>query len=122
MIRGLGGSETIAKALEADDAAAIADPAARGFRAFAEQTGSDLRALAACMRGSRQKVSEEALARIACPVLVVAGDADEIAGPVEPLVAAIPNARGLALPGRDHMKAVGDRLFKQETVAFLGED
>ncbi|HUE47468.1 MAG TPA: alpha/beta hydrolase [Aestuariivirgaceae bacterium] len=122
MIRGLGGSETIAKALEADNAATIADPAARGFRAFAEQTNSDLRALAACMRGSRQKVSEKALAGIACPVLVVAGDADEIAGPVEPLVAAIPNARGLPLPGRDHMKAVGDRLFKQETVAFLGED
>jgi pimeloyl-ACP methyl ester carboxylesterase len=122
MIRGLGGSETIAKALEADDAATIANPAARGFRAFAEQTGSDLRALAACMRGSRQAVPEEALARIACPVLVVAGDADEIAGPVEPLVAAIPNARGLPLPGRDHMKAVGDRLFKQEVVTFLGED
>jgi pimeloyl-ACP methyl ester carboxylesterase len=123
MIRGLGGSETIARALEADDPATIADPAARGFRAFAEQTSSDLRALAACMRGgSRQAISREAIAGIACPVLVVAGDADEIAGPVAPLVAAIPNARGLALPGRDHMKAVGDRFFKQETVAFLGED
>jgi pimeloyl-ACP methyl ester carboxylesterase len=121
MIRGLGGSETIARGLEADDATAITDPAARGFRAFAEQTNSDLRALAACMRGSRQAVSEEELAGIACPVLVVAGDADEIAGPVEPLVAAIAHARGLPLPGRDHMKAVGDRLFKQETVAFLGE-
>jgi pimeloyl-ACP methyl ester carboxylesterase len=122
MIRGLGGSETIAKALEADDAATITDPAARGFRAFAEQTDSDLRALAACMRGSRQAVSKQSLARIACPVLVVAGEADEIAGPVEPLVAAIPDARGLPLPGRDHMKAVGDRLFKQKVVAFLGEN
>ena len=122
MIRGLGGSETIARGLEADDPATITDPAARGFRAFAEQTRSDLRALAACMRGSRQAVSEEKLARIACPVLVVAGDADEIAGPIAPLVAAIPDARGLSLPGRDHMKAVGDRLFKQETVAFRGED
>jgi pimeloyl-ACP methyl ester carboxylesterase len=121
MIRGLGGSETIAQGFEADDPGAITDPAARAFRAFAEQTNSDLRALAACMRGSRQAVSEEALAGIACPVLVVAGDADEIAGPVEPLVAAIPNARGLSLPGRDHMKAVGDRRFMQEVVAFLGE-
>jgi pimeloyl-ACP methyl ester carboxylesterase len=42
MIRGLAGSETIARALEADDPAAITDPAARGFRAFAEQTNSDL--------------------------------------------------------------------------------
>jgi hypothetical protein len=53
-------------------------------------------------------------------VLVVAGEADEISGPVEPLVAAIPGARGLTLPGRDHMKAMGDRRFKQEVVAFLG--
>lgn len=121
MIRGLAGSETIARALEADDATAITDPSARGFRGFAEQTNSDLQALAACMRGTRQAVSEKALAGIACPVLVVAGDADEIAGPVEPLVAAIPDARGLSLSGRDHMKAVGDRLFKQEVVAFLGE-
>jgi pimeloyl-ACP methyl ester carboxylesterase len=121
MIRGLDGSETIARGFEMENPEDITDPAARAFRAFAEQTGSDLRALAACMRGSRQAVSEEALAGIACPVLVVAGEADEIAGPVEPLVAAIPDARGLPLPGRDHMKAVGDRLFKQEVVAFLGE-
>ena len=121
MIAGLDGAEMIARGLEADAAGTVTDPSARGFRAFAEQTGSDLKALAACMRGQRQAVPAEALARIACPVLVVAGADDEIAGPVEPLVAAIPNARGLSLPGRDHMKAVGDRRFKQEVVAFLGE-
>ena len=121
MIRGLGGSETIAAGLKAEDPASVSDPTARRFRAFAEQTGSDLKALAACMRGSRQSIEPEALARIACPVLVVAGETDEIAGPVEPLVEAIPDARGLTLPGRDHMKAVGDRRFKQEVVAFLGQ-
>jgi pimeloyl-ACP methyl ester carboxylesterase len=73
------------------------------------------------MRGQRQTISTDELGRIACPVLVVAGETDEIAGPVEPLVAAIPGARGLTLPGRDHMKAVGDRRFKQEVVSFLAE-
>lgn len=121
MIRGLDGAEMIAQALEAESPESITDPTARAFRAFAEQTKSDLAALAACMRGQRQSIPPEALARIACPVLVVAGSDDTIAGPVEPLVAAVPHARGLTLPGRDHMKAVGDRRFKQEVVAFLGE-
>jgi pimeloyl-ACP methyl ester carboxylesterase len=122
MIRGLSGAETIAAGFEADDPATISDPTARAFRTFAEQTSSDLKALAACIRGSRQSVSPAALARISCPVLVVAGEADEIAGPVDPLVAAIGDARGLTLPGRDHMKAVGDRRFKQEVLAFLEEE
>jgi hypothetical protein len=52
-------------------------------------------------------------------VLVVAGSEDATAGPVEPLVKAIPNARGIVLPGRDHMKAVGDRMFKDEVIKFL---
>jgi pimeloyl-ACP methyl ester carboxylesterase len=121
MIHGLEGAETIARGFEAESPDTITDPTARAFRAFAEQTNSDLKALAACMRGQRQSIAPEALARIGCPVLVVAGADDTIAGPVEPLVAAITDARGLTLPGRDHMKAVGDRRFKQEVVSFLGE-
>jgi pimeloyl-ACP methyl ester carboxylesterase len=121
MIHGVGGAEAIAKGFEAPSIEAISDPTARAFRAFAEQTKSDLKALAACMRTARQSISLDALARIRCPVLVVAGDADDIAGPVEPLVAAIAQARGVSLPGRDHMKAVGDRRFKHEVVSFLGE-
>ena len=53
------------------------------------------------------------------PALVVAGSLDETAGPVEPLVKTIPGARGLVIPGRDHMKTVGDRRFKEAVVAFL---
>jgi pimeloyl-ACP methyl ester carboxylesterase len=121
MIHGVAGAETIAKGFEEESLETVTDPTARAFRAFAEQTGSDLKALAACMRAARQSIPAEVLARIRCPVLVVAGESDEIAGPVEPLVAAIPQARGLTLPGRDHMRAVGDRLFKREVVAFLGE-
>jgi pimeloyl-ACP methyl ester carboxylesterase len=119
MIRGIGDTEPIARALEADSLAAVADETARAFRSFAEQTGSDLKALAACMRSSRQTISEEDLHRIKVPVLVVAGSEDMTAGPVEPLVAAIPQAKGIVLPGRNHMNAVGDRLHKDSVVAFL---
>ena len=54
LINGVGDPERIARGLEAPSLADVADPGARQFRSFAEQTRSDLRALAACMRGSRQ--------------------------------------------------------------------
>lgn len=119
MITGTSSGDAIAAALEARSAADVADPKSRAFRLFAEQTRSDLKALAACMRSARPRISAEEFASIGCPVLVVAGDKDEIAGDITNLVAAIPGARGLALPGRNHMNAVGDRGFKQAVVEFL---
>ncbi len=53
LIRGVSGGPEIAAAMEAESAASVADPGARGFRVFAEQTKSDLAALAACIRVSR---------------------------------------------------------------------
>lgn len=119
MIRGVGGAEPIAAALEAASADSIADPSAKVFRVFAEQTKGDLRALAACMRSGRQKITPAELAQIQVPVLVVAGDMDDIAGKVDPLVAAIPGARGVTLARRNHMNAVGDRQHKEEVINFL---
>jgi pimeloyl-ACP methyl ester carboxylesterase len=119
MITGVGGAEAIAQALEAPGVEDVADTDAKGFRLFAEQTRSDLKALAACIRSSREKISAQDLARIAIPVLVVAGENDDVAGDVDTLVRAIPGARGLSLPGRNHMNAVGDRTFKQAVLAFL---
>lgn len=119
MITGVGGAEAIARALEAPDAASVTDAGARAFRFFAEQTRSDLRALAACIRSSRERISAVELGGISVPVLVVAGEKDEIAGDVETLVSAIPGARGVVLPNRNHMNAVGDRGYKEAVVAFL---
>jgi pimeloyl-ACP methyl ester carboxylesterase len=119
LVEGVGGHEDIARALEADEPPADASPKARSYRAFADQTKSDGKALAACMRGIRQPVRPDALAEIACPVLVVAGELDEVAGPVDDLVAMIPGARGVVLPRRNHMNAVGDRGYKQAVLAFL---
>ena len=119
MITGVGGAEAIARALEAPSRADVMDPGARAFRIFAEQTKSDLKALAACIRSSREKITVEELARITVPVLVVAGEKDDVAGDVETLVKAIPGAEGITLPGRNHMNAVGDRGYKDAVLAFL---
>jgi pimeloyl-ACP methyl ester carboxylesterase len=119
LIKGFGGSEPIAKALEAASVDSISDPAARAFRVFAEQTRSDLKALAACMRSERQKITTAELSQIRVPVLIVAGEADDIAGRVQPLVDAIPGAQGVVLPRRNHMNAVGDRQHKEAVVKFF---
>jgi pimeloyl-ACP methyl ester carboxylesterase len=119
MFTGVGKSDLIADALEANSRDEVSDPTGQAFRIFAEQTKGDLRALAACMRAGRPAISREMAAEIECPVLVVAGDADDVAGPVAPLVDAIANAQGVVLAGKDHMKAVGDLTFKRKTVEFL---
>jgi len=122
LVGGVGLSpNVIADALEAPSLAAVTDPTGRQFRAFAEQTRSDLRALAACLRGSRQPLEAAALAAMKPPVLVAAGGRDDIAGSPEALAALIPGARALTIPGRDHMLAVGDKAFKAGVLQFLAE-
>lgn len=111
--------QTIAAALEAPSRDDVVDPAAHVFRTFAEQTHSDLRALAACIRGSRQTLSRQEVGRIAVPLLVAAGSKDRIAGSPEELAALIPGAQVLVIPDRDHMLAVGDRVFKTGVLDFL---
>jgi pimeloyl-ACP methyl ester carboxylesterase len=119
LVEGAGLPQTIAEALEAPTRADVSDSAGRTFRAFAEQTHSDLRALAACIRGSRQALTRNEVGRISAPVLVAAGSNDRIAGSPEQLAALIPGAEALVIPGRDHMLAVGDRAFKAGVLAFL---
>ena len=121
LIDGVGLPEQIADALEAPSLADVTDPQGRVFRAFAEQTRSDRRALAACIRGSRQTLAREQAARIEVPVLIAVGTKDVIAGSAHELAALMPRARALPIPNRDHMLAVGDRAFKKSVLKFLGE-
>ena len=120
MITGVGGGPEIAKALEAASLLDVTDVEARVFRVFAEQTRGDLKALAACIKSSRVKITAEMLATIKVPVLVVVGEKDEVAGEIGPLLAAIPGATGVTLPRRNHMNAVGDRQYKEAVLTFLG--
>ena len=119
MVRPMAGTGPIAAALEAPDMADVTNATARTFRAFAEATGSDLKALGACIRSARDPITPADIARIACPVLVAVGDSDPIGGSAEGLARLIPGAKALVIEGRDHMKAVGDRSFKDGVTAFL---
>jgi pimeloyl-ACP methyl ester carboxylesterase len=119
LVRGMVASGPLAKALEVPNIADVTNDTARSFRAFAEKTESDLKALAACMRGPREKIDAERLAAIHVPILVAVGSDDVIAGSGAELAALIPGARLLTIEGRDHMKAVGDPRFKQGVLDFL---
>lgn len=121
LVAGVGLPVGIADALEAPSLSWLTDPTQRMFRAFAEQTGGDLAALAACIRGSRQTMSAEEVGRISAPVLVSVGTNDPIAGSAAGLVALMRDARALDIPGRDHNLAVGDRTHKDGVLAFLAE-
>ena len=57
LVRDAGLPEAIAEALEAPSLESLADPTQRLFRAFADQTKSDRAALAACVRGSRRRLT-----------------------------------------------------------------
>lgn len=119
MVRGMAGTGPIAAALEAPSIDDVTNPTARTFRAFAEQTGSDLKSLAACIRSSRDPISAEDVGRIANPVLVVVGSTDVVGGSATALADLMPNARAVVLDDKDHMKAVGDRTYKDEVLSFL---
>jgi pimeloyl-ACP methyl ester carboxylesterase len=109
----------VARSLELPSIDDVTDPQGKAFRLFAEQTQSDLRALAACLRGSRQTLQREELARVSAPVLVAAGTRDDIAGSPAGLAALFPRGQALEIPDRDHMVAVGDRVFKAAALEFL---
>ncbi|HEX2840083.1 alpha/beta fold hydrolase [Hyphomicrobium sp.] len=119
MVRGMAGTGPIAHALEAPSVDDVKSQAARTFRVFAEQTKSDLKALAACIRSARAPITAAAVATLSAPVLVAVGENDVVGGPAADLAALIPGAEAFMIVGREHMKAVGDRTFKAAALSFL---
>lgn len=119
MVRPMAGTGPIANALEADSIDDVTNATARTFRAFAESTKSDLKALATCIRSSRDPLPVADVARITCPVLVAVGTEDVIGGPAQDLAKLLPHGEALDIVGRDHMKSVGDPTYKRAVVEFL---
>ena len=119
LVEGVGLPLGIATAMEAPSLDDLTDPMQRMFRAFADQTKSDRAALAACIRGSRQTLSEAEVARVVCPTLVAVGTRDEVAGDGHRLAAMFARGEPLDIPGRDHNLAVGDKVYKAGVLAFL---
>jgi pimeloyl-ACP methyl ester carboxylesterase len=119
LIEGGSPGENVAAALEAPSLDDVTDPVGRTFRAFADQTRADRRALAACLRGSRRLMTEQEAASITVPVLIAVGTKDEIAGSADALGKIIPGSQVLNIPNRDHMRTVGDKVYKAGVLQFL---
>jgi pimeloyl-ACP methyl ester carboxylesterase len=108
--------EPLARALEAGDPGA---PGILGlFVRLADGSDTDPLALAALLRRPAVPLTEEDLARVTCPVLLVLGERDH-AWPADQLVAAFPDARLKALKGVDHFATPTDFGFLDATLDFL---
>ncbi len=121
LVDSLGLPTGIADAMEAPSLESLTDPMQRMFRRFAETSGNDLAALAACIRGSRQSLTADEIGRIEMPSLVAVGTKDAVAGDPRRLAALLPAGEVLDIPDRDHNPAVGDKVFKSGVLAFLAE-
>lgn len=121
LVDGRGLPQGLAEALEAPPGTPAPNPTAATFRTFAEQTKSDLRALAACIRCSRQTLSRAELSGLDTPTLIAIGTLDTVAGSGQALAALMPNAKAVDLPERDHSTAVGDRLHRKVVLEFLAQ-
>lgn len=120
MIHGLSNSSEIIEGLLAPTLGAVTDKAGRMFRIFAEHTKSDLKALAACMASSRDPISAEVIAQVPVAALVAVGSDDEVGGEPGPLAEVLPYGEAFVIEGRDHMRATGDKQFKNSVLEFLG--
>ncbi len=119
MLRPRPDTASISAALTAKDPGAIADPAARALRAFAEGRGNDLLALAALQRAESKPPDLETLGRLKLPILVVAGAKDTLVGSPEKLAQALPGARAEIVPDSDHLTAVTHPRMKENVLGFL---
>ena len=121
LVHGVGDWDPIADALLAPSLDDVVHERGRMFRAFADKTKSDRTALAACISSNRVLVTEGQAARILQPTLIAVGTKDDIAGSPHDLADLLPNVRAIDIPNRDHMLAVGDRVFKAAVLEFYRE-
>ena len=111
------GRELLANAFEqgvTDD-----DIGGRVFVSLAAEAGNDPLALAALLRRESTPLTPDELAGAACPTLVIIGDKD-FAGPPDPLVDALPNAKLVTLRKIDHFQATRDFGCIDAALDFIG--
>jgi pimeloyl-ACP methyl ester carboxylesterase len=112
-----GDGEALAHALETGDGGP--GGVAALFVSFSQGSGNDPKALAACMRRKHPPVTEEQLARMTMPVLVVLGDKDFV-GRGERLTELLPNAQLKYLRNVEHFATPKDFGFIDASLEFLG--
>ena len=111
----------IVDALLAENISAVKEQRAREFRQFAEATGNDLKALAACMGSNREDFTAEQIAaqKIRVPVMIVIGTKDLLVGNPKLLHDAIPGSKLVMLEGHDHLSAPSDTHYKEAVLEFF---
>jgi pimeloyl-ACP methyl ester carboxylesterase len=111
----------IVDALLAENLSAIKEQRTREFRQFAEATGNDLKALAACMGSNREDFTAERIAaqKIAVPVMIVIGTKDLLVGNPKLLHDSIPGSKLVMLEGHDHLSAPSDQHYKEAVLEFF---
>ena len=66
-----------------------------------------------------ERLRSAILGGIGVPVLIAVGTNDEVAGSAQALGDIIPDSEVLDIPNRDHMRAVGDKVYKTGVLEFL---
>ena len=110
--------EPLARALESGEEVAAEDIGVQLFVRLARTAGNDPQALAAFLRRPDRPLTEDDLARVTCPVLVVLGDRD-FSGPADRLVGALPDAELVTLRNVDHFAAPRDFNCINRSLAFI---
>lgn len=92
------------------------------FHRYCVASGSNLRGVAAVLRRPpNPRIDPARLARITAPLLLVVGADDAIAHPGAALLAGLPHARQVLLPGVDHLQLPASAEFLRQALDFLRE-
>ncbi|MEU3297011.1 alpha/beta fold hydrolase [Streptomyces longwoodensis] len=127
---GLGGNvfapeplgHELAGVLETGDGAE-APAAVRELAQYGVGNGNDPLAMAAVLRrAANPLLTPDRLTRVRCPVLLVAGENDPVARPVQTLADALPDARVRVLAGVAHLDLPASAEFQRLALAFLGAE
>lgn len=94
------------------------NPVARYFAGLAAGPDADPDALVALLEHQEEPFQAGDLVAVICPTLVVIGEHD-FAGPPDPLVEALPDARLVMLPRTDHFATPKDFGFVDAALDFL---
>jgi len=111
--------ETLVDAMLTDSPEGIKNEFLKSFRQFADEQGEDRQALAAFSEAFSTPLDQDAMRKLDMPVLVVAGEGDDLAGDPEVLAKMFPHGHGVTLRGCDHFSAIPHGSLKATVFDFL---
>lgn len=118
LVLGGVGRNVVAAGSDPEAGSELADHEIHRFEGLIAAAGENADALRACLGRRRRRFTPAELAAVTAPTLVVIGDAD-FAGPADPLVEALPQARSLVLRGVDHFGLPKSFEFIDAALEFV---